>query len=138
MAFNQLLNHTDPAQLSPLNLAFVGDAVYSLLVRTRLVTDANRPAHALNKRSSERVCATRQSADYYRLLPHLTDAETAVMKRGRNANPASKAKNATTAEYRNATGLECLFGYLYLKSDEARILELFNICWSDDENETKS
>ena len=135
MAFNELIKGAEPAALSPLNLAFVGDGVYSLLVRTRLVVDANRPAHALNKESSRRVCASRQSADYYRLLPHLTDAEAAILKRGRNANPSQKAKNATIAEYRNATGLECLLGYLYLKGDNDRLLEIFNICWGDSKDE---
>ncbi|MCL2620863.1 MAG: ribonuclease III [Defluviitaleaceae bacterium] len=131
MAFNQSLAGADAGQFSPLNLAFVGDAVYSLLVRQRLVTDANRPPNTLNKLSSQRVCATRQSVDYYRLLPLLTDEEIAILKRGRNANPSHKAKNATAAEYRNATGLEALFGYLYLQGDNARIIELFDICWND-------
>ena len=137
MAFNEQLGIKDAVQLSPLNLAFVGDAVYSLLVRTRLVANANRPAGELNKKSSARVCAVQQSKDYYRLLPYLSEAETAVMKRGRNANPHNKAKNATAGEYRNATGLECLFGYLYLKGENCRIMELFNICWDGDEDETK-
>ena len=137
MAFNEKLEINDPGQMSPLNLAFVGDVVYSLLVRTRLVAEGNRPTHALNKASSAQVCAVRQSKDYYRLLPHLQDDEVAVLKRGRNANPSQKAKNASFAEYRNATGLEALFGYLYLKGENCRIIELFNICWSGDEDETK-
>jgi len=133
MAFNEQIK--DPGQLSPLNLAFVGDAVYSLLVRTRLVLEANRPAGELNKQSSARVCAVQQSKDYYRLLPFLSDDELALIKRGRNANPQHKAKNATAGEYRNATGLECLFGYLYLKGENCRIMELFNICWNGDSDE---
>ncbi|MDR2167212.1 MAG: ribonuclease III [Clostridiales bacterium] len=134
MAFNEYLGG-DPSLLSPLNLAFVGDAVYSLLVRTRLVAAANRPAHALNKQASAKVCAVRQSADYYYLLQFLSDEELSVLKRGRNANPSQKAKNASIAEYRNATGLETLFGYLYLKGDFERMMELFNLCWSEDANE---
>ena len=123
-------------QYSPLNLAYVGDAVYSLLVRTRLVTQANRPTHALNKAANGKVKAAAQSANYYRLQQHLTPEELAVLKRGRNANPAQKAKNATFADYRNATGLEALFGYLYLNGETTRILELFDICWSDSDEKT--
>jgi len=117
--------------LSPLNLAYIGDAVYTLLVRTRLVTQANRPTHALSKAATAKVKATTQSANYYKLQPHLTEEELAILKRGRNASPATKAKNATLADYRNATGLEALFGYLYLDGQTARILELFDICWDN-------
>ncbi|MCL2169546.1 MAG: hypothetical protein FWB74_05920 [Defluviitaleaceae bacterium] len=134
MAFNVNFSG-DVGQFSPLNLAFVGDAVYSLLTRQRLVTDANRPANSLNKLSSQRVCAVSQSVDYYRVLPLLTEEEAAIAKRGRNANPSHKAKNASAAEYRNATGLEALFGYLYLSGENERIMELFDIIWSGDTNE---
>ena len=116
---------------SPLNLAYIGDAVYTLLTRTRLVTQANRPTHALNKISNQKVKAAAQSANYYKIQQHLNEDELAILKRGRNANPPQKAKNATFADYRNATGLEALFGYLYLSGQTARILELFDICWSD-------
>ncbi|MCL2855954.1 MAG: ribonuclease III [Defluviitaleaceae bacterium] len=135
MAFNERLTVGDAGQFSPLNLAFVGDGVYSLLVRTRLVAGANRPVGSLNKLSSQRVCAVRQSADYYRILPLLTQDETNMIRRGRNASPHHKAKNASMAEYRNATGLEALFGYLYLRGENARILELFDIIWSEDTDE---
>jgi len=123
---------TNPTHYSPLNLAYLGDAVYTLLVRTRLVTMANRPAHALNKLQNAKVKAQTQSANYHKLKPHLTEEEAAILKRGRNANPSHKAKNASIADYRNATGLEALFGYLYLANQTERILELFDICWSDD------
>jgi len=116
---------------SPLNLAFLGDAVFTLLVRSRLVTAANRPANVLNKAANAKVNAVSQSLNYYCLLPFLTSEEAAVIKRGRNANPGYKAKNATVAEYRNATGLEALFGYLYLSNQILRLLELFDKCWSE-------
>ncbi|MCL2576143.1 MAG: ribonuclease III [Defluviitaleaceae bacterium] len=118
------------AQLSPLNLAFVGDAVYSLLVRTRLVAACNQSSHEHNKQANAVVCAVSQSKNYYKLLPILSDNELSIIKRGRNANPSQKAKNASFAEYRNATGLEALFGYLYLNGEKSRLIELFNICWS--------
>ena len=122
---------------SPLNLVYLGDAVYTLLTRTRLVTQANRPTHALNKIANVKVKAATQSANYYKIQPYLTPDELAALKRGRNANPTQKAKNATFADYRNATGLEALFGYLYLAGETARILQLFDICWSDDTDEKK-
>jgi len=127
--------NTAPHNHSPLNLAYIGDAVYSLLVRTRLVTQANRPTHALNKAATAKVKATDQSTNYYKLQPHLKEEELSVLKRGRNASPATKAKSASLADYRNATGLEALFGYLYLNGQNARILELFDICWSDSNEE---
>ena len=129
-------NDTAPHNYSPLNLAYLGDAVYTLLTRTRLVTQANRPTHALNKIANVKVKAATQSANFYKLQQHLTPEELAVLKRGRNANPAQKAKNATFADYRNATGLEALFGYLYLNGENSRILELFDICWSDADEKT--
>ena len=123
---------------SPLNLAYVGDAVFSLLVRTKLVTEANRSTSSLNKIASSKVKAASQSANYYKLQEYITEEEARVLKRGRNANPHQKAKNATFADYRNATGLEALFGYLYLDGQNDRILELFDICWGeDDEKEHK-
>jgi len=124
-------------EYSPLNLAYIGDAVYSLLVRTKLVTQANRPTSALSKISSDRVKAASQATNYYRLQQFLTDDELAVMRRGRNANPGQKAKNATFADYRNATGLEALFGYLYLSGQVPRVIELFEICWSEDHEESQ-
>jgi len=130
MAFNEVMTAAEVAALSPLNLAFVGDAVWSLLVRTRLVSEANRSTHALNKASSDRVCAVKQSADYYQLLPHLSEVEVAVMKRGRNLHSTSRAKNADMNDYRHATGLETLFGYLYNRGEFARLDELFISCTS--------
>jgi len=126
---------SEPHLCSPLNLAFIGDAVYTLLTRTRLVTQANRPTNALTKATSTKVKAAAQSANYYKIQDRLTPEEAAILKRGRNASPGQKAKNATFADYRNATGLEALFGYLYLSGQNTRILELFDICWSDTNEE---
>ena len=120
-----------PGGYSPLNLAYLGDAVFTLLARTRLVVAANRPTHIHNKTASRAVCAAAQSKNYYKLQEFLTPEESAIIKRGRNANPGQKAKNATIADYRNATGLEALFGWLYLQNNTDRIIELFDICWSD-------
>lgn len=109
--------------LSPLALAFVGDGVYSLLVRERLLCAANRPVNDLHRQSVRDVRAEAQAAAMDRLLPHLTAAEEAVFKRGRNAHTARSG-----AEYHRATGLEALFGYLYLDGQIDRVRELFALC----------
>lgn len=121
----------DPKRLSPLTLAFVGDSVFDLLVREMLVVEANRPANRLHNLAVERVCAGAQ-ADAARKLwdgGSLTDEEIAVLKRGRNAHAHHLPKNASEQDYHLATGLEALFGYLYLSGSEARVRELFaHIC----------
>ena len=129
---------TDPNHLSPLNLAYLGDAIYSLLTRTKLVTQANRPTRALNKIANHAVSAPCQAANYHKLQPHLTEEEISILKRGRNANPGQKAKNASFTDYRSATGLEALFGYLYLQGSNDRLLELFELCWTWSESNEKS
>jgi len=118
-------------QYSPLTLAFLGDSVYEQRVRERLVLAHNMPANALHKLAVERVCAEYQSQCAVRLLADkiLSERETEVFKRGRNAK-VNAPKHSTVSEYRNATGLECLFGYLYLTAELDRIDELFEICWN--------
>lgn len=112
--------------LSPLALAFVGDGVYSLLVRERLLSQANRPVNELHKQSVRDVRAEAQSAAMERLLPHLSEEEEAVFKRGRNAH-----STRTGADYHRATGLEALFGYLYLAGRINRVRELFALCMEE-------
>ncbi len=114
------------SQYSPIALAFLGDAVYSLLARERLLHAANRPARDLHRLSLDFVSAAAQAKALTVLLPFLTDEEHAVYKRGRNAHSAHMPKNQTPADYRSATGLEAVFGYLYLSKNEARIRELFS------------
>ena len=110
----------DPRTLSPLTLAFIGDGVFELLVRERLVCEGNRPAGALHKRSVAMVRAEAQAEAMDRLLPLLTETEAAVYRRGRNAHTSRNSE-----EYHKATGLEALFGYLYLRGETDRIQELF-------------
>lgn len=114
----------DPKSFSPLTLAFIGDCVFELFVREKLVCDGNCPVHTLHQRSVKCVCCTAQAADCAVLAPLLTEEETAVMRRGRNSHTNHVPKNASVANYHAATGLECLFGYLYLqgKMDRLRIL----------------
>ena len=121
-------------QYHALNLAYMGDAVYELLVRSRLLAEGNRTVNRLNRLAAAQVRASAQSANYYRIYDLLSEDELAVLKRGRNANPATRAKNATVADYRNATGLEALFGYLYLNGEILRLIELFDKCYEVDEN----
>ena len=117
--------HNATDDFSPLTLAFVGDGVYDLLVREYLVRQANRPVGELNKIKVAMVNCKSQAQFAAKLMPFLTEKETAVYKRGRNAAPKSTAKNGTIAEYHSATGLECLFGYLHLNGERERIEELF-------------
>ena len=112
--------------LSPLALAFVGDGVYSLMVRERLLSAANRPVNDLHRMAVRQVRAEAQSAAITRLLPHLSEEEEAVFKRGRNAHTARSG-----ADYHRSTGLEALFGYLYLDGRIDRVRELFNLCMEE-------
>ncbi|MDE5963809.1 MAG: ribonuclease III [Eubacterium sp.] len=116
----------NPKQLSPLNLAFIGDCVYEMLVRETLVIDANRPVNDLHRESVKFVSAKAQTAAFEKIKDILTDEEMAVYKRGRNAKVGHSPKSATEGEYHCATGVEALFGYLYLTEQLDRIKELFS------------
>ncbi len=109
---------------SPLALAYIGDAVFDLVIRSIVVESANRPAHELHKMSVRFVKAASQAAMADALLSLLSPEEEAVYKRGRNANPHTVAKNASRSDYRKATGFEALIGYLYLTGANDRMLEL--------------
>lgn len=113
--------------LSPGTLSFVGDAVFGLYVRTKL-SQINRPAGALHQLSVKLVSASAQSKAFGIIEPHLTEDELSVYKRGRNAH-VNVPKSATSNEYHRATGLESLFGYLYLSDNSKRADSLFEIIW---------
>lgn len=117
----------DVRTLSPLTLAFVGDGVYSLMVRERLASQANRPNGALHNMAVHQVRAEAQSAAMLRLMPLLTAEEEAVYKRGRNAHTARSGN-----DYHKATGLEALFGFLYLDGRIGRVRELFAAAMEDE------
>ena len=112
--------------LSPLTLAFTGDAVFSLFVREMLVCDANRPVGKLHKLSVNWVKAESQSKGMRAILPLLTEKETEVFKRGRNAHTSHTPKNQSGCDYHYATGFEALVGYLYLKDETERLSLLLN------------
>ena len=107
-----------------MTLAYIGDGVYELVIRTILVKHGNCPVNQLHTRASSLVKASAQSAMMEILEPMLTPEELAVYKRGRNAHSPTMAKHATMADYRRATGFEALMGYLYLKEDFLRIFQL--------------
>ena len=109
---------------SPLALAFMGDSVYEIIIRSIVVQEANRPAGQLNKMKVRYVNAAAQAKIIEYLEPKLTEEETEVYKRGRNAKSYTSAKNQSVTDYRKATGLEALCGYLYLKGEMGRLLEL--------------
>ena len=111
-------------QLGPVTLAFVGDAVYSLYVRTREVEGADMRPSELQKRTSAIVSATGQSELVSRIECRFTEEEEAVYHRGRNAKKATKSKNASVADYNRSTGLEAVLGYLYLTGQYERISQL--------------
>lgn len=115
---------TQARQYSPLALAFLGDSVYEILVREYLVREANRPAAKLHEQKIQLVCAAFQAQAIDRLIPLLTEEETAVYKRGRNANN-TVPRHTSAQDYHKATGLEALFGYLHLLGEQARLEELF-------------
>ena len=118
------LKDTDLRTYSPLTLAYIGDGVYELIVRTFLVKRGNCPVNRLHKQASSLVKAASQSAMMEVLEPMLTEEEAGVYRRGRNAHSPTMAKHATMSDYRRATGFEALIGYLYLKEDFTRMTEL--------------
>lgn len=130
---NTPLTPSEAKQYSPLALAFLGDSVYEIMMRDILLRNANMPAAHLHSLKIKRVCAAYQANAIELILPYLTEDETTVYKRGRNATGASVPKNGNAADYHKATGLEALFGYLHLTGNETRLHELFDIIYQADE-----
>ena len=114
----------DIREQSPLAMAFVGDAVYSLLIREHLITDKRHPINKLNKMSVNYVSAKGQFLALELIADMLTEEEANMVRRGKNSSKASVAKHASVEEYRASTGFECLLGYLKLTGREDRISQL--------------
>ena len=114
----------DPRQLSPLVLAYVGDTIYDLYVRTQLILTTDATAHSLHMQAAQRVCAKGQAEALRRIWDQLTEEEQGVYKRGRNSHMGTVPKNAAIQDYRAATGLEALLGYLYLGGQDQRLTQL--------------
>ena len=112
---------------SPLTLAYIGDGIYDLVIRSLVVAKGNTRAKELHRRTSQIVKAHTQAEMIEYLLPQLDAEETDVYRRGRNAKSPTMAKNATMADYRKATGFEALMGWLYLQDELPRIVELVRI-----------
>ena len=121
------LEEQDLRTYSPLTLAYIGDAIFELVVRTVLVERKNTQAEKLHKAATKIVKAETQALMIEAIKEELTEEELAVYKRGRNAKAVTRAKNATRSEYRRATGFEALMGYLYLKGDIERMIELIHL-----------
>ena len=119
-------------QLSALGLAHCGDAVFELLVRSWVCASGRARVDNLHRATVSYVCAGAQAARAERMLPLLTESEMAFYRRGRNAHVRQIPKNATHEQYAKATGLECLFGALYLTGQKARANELFNLTMEDE------
>ena len=109
-------------------LAYMGDAVFELYVRKMLLSEGIQPVSALNKLARQYVSAIAQAEMYHHIESYLTPEEQSVMRRGRNIHSQSKAKNAGLSDYRHATGLETLFGYLFLLDKHERLAEVFELC----------
>lgn len=115
------LSDREVSQYSPLTLAYLGDSVLDLMVKNRFVISSNKQTYKYHKDVTAIVKAVNQAKFVDEIMSELSEEEIDIYKRGRNATTHSKAKNATMGEYRKATGLEALFGYLYLKGDNTRI-----------------
>ena len=117
----------DIAMYSPLTLAYIGDAVYDLIIRTLVLSRGNYSVKAFHKMTSSIVKAEAQARLVEAIEPELTEEECRIFHHGRNAKSGTSAKNASIIDYRIATGFEALIGYLYLKEDKTRIDELMKI-----------
>lgn len=121
------LGEVDMRTYSPLTLAFIGDAVFDIVIRSIIVGKINKSTDKMHREKSRIVRASAQAAMIDAIGDILTEEEADIYRRGRNAHTHTKAKSATVADYRKATGLEALSGYLYLQGRTDRLLELIKI-----------
>lgn len=126
------LSDVNPKELPSLTLAFIGDSVYELLVREYLLSTGKRQVGELNKDKVAMVCCSAQTNALDKIKHLLSEEEEGVFRRGRNVQVHSVPKNSTLKDYHTATGLEALFGYLYLQGRAERIYELFNVIITSD------
>ncbi len=121
------IERKEATEFSPLVLAYIGDAVYELMIRSILVSRGNRPVNKLNKDATSLVKAAAQSEIVKLISDNLSEEEYTVFKRGRNSSPHTMAKNASMSDYKYATGFEALIGFLYLDNRCDRALELVKL-----------
>lgn len=125
------LDKHDIRTYSPLTLAYIGDGIYELMIRSIVVEQGNRQVNKLHQQASRFVKAQAQSEMMETLLPLLSEEEMQIYKRGRNAKSYTTAKNASVNDYRRATGFEALMGYLYLNGNIERLTELVKAAVTD-------
>jgi ribonuclease-3 family protein len=125
------IGDVDVRTYSPLTLAYIGDGVFDLVIRSLVVAGGNTKASQLHARTSHIVKAATQAQMAEALSPHLTEEEADIYRRGRNAKSPTMAKNASMSDYRSATGFEALIGYLYLTDRFARIVELTKLALNE-------
>lgn len=118
------MSEIDTKECSPLVLAYIGDCVFDLIIKTMAAGRGNRPVHKLHEETSRYVKASAQSFMMRSMQEHLTEEEHAIYRRGRNSRTVSPAKNQSITDYRRATGFEALIGYLYLRREYERLTEL--------------
>ena len=121
------MKEVDIREYSPLVLAYIGDCIYDLVIKTLVINEGNTQVQKLHKKTSALVQASAQSQMMRVIQEHLTEEERGVYKRGRNAKSVTPAKNQSITDYRRATGFEALMGYLYLKKDWKRMLDLIKM-----------
>ena len=121
---NMDLDDINITDYSPLTLAYIGDGIYEIVIRTVIVDEANRQVNKIHKAASNLVKAGTQARMIHYIMDDLTDEELTIYKRGRNAKAVTRAKNASMSEYRTATGFEALMGWLYLTGQSERMMKL--------------
>lgn len=121
------MEEVDIHTYSPLALAYIGDCIYDLVIKSIMISHGNKRVNKLHKETSHLVQASTQSLMMRTMQEHLTEEERAVYKRGRNAKSVSPAKNQSITDYRRATGFEALLGYLYLTKNWKRLIDLVKI-----------
>ncbi len=121
------MQEVDIGVYSPLAFAYIGDCVYDLVIKSLILNQGNRPVQKLHEETSHLVQASAQSRMMRKIQEHLTTEEHEIYRRGRNSKSVTPAKNQSVTDYRRATGFEALVGYLYLKGEYSRMLELIKI-----------
>ncbi|MCI9126231.1 MAG: ribonuclease III [Eubacterium sp.] len=121
---NMDLGEINITDYSPLTLAYIGDGIYEIVVRTVIVDEANRQVNKIHKAASNLVKAETQAKMIHLIMDDLTEEEVRIYKRGRNAKAVTRAKNASMSDYRTATGFEALMGWLYLTGQSERMMKL--------------
>ena len=122
------LSEVQITDYSPLTLAYIGDGIYEVIIRTLIIDEANRQVNKIHKAASHLVKAETQAKMIHLIMDDLTEEEQRIYKRGRNAKAVTRAKNASMSDYRTATGFEALMGWLYLTGQSERMMDLIKKC----------